>query len=119
MNLFVRSQMDQRIAYRSFVLAGGLAFLFLVVACVPLLFFVDTVVAAPTAAAKVLASLWFAFWFPIHIIPKFGFFLERTLLLSSATLALKVAPLLAVGWLTWALLFFMLLAFLGRVRRAS
>ena len=111
--------MDRRIAYRTSVLASGLALLFLVVACVPMLLFVDMVVAAPSAAVKVLVSLWSAFWFPIHIIPEFGFFLERTLLLSSPTPALKVAPLLVVGWLTWTLLFFLLLAFLRRVRRAS
>lgn len=111
--------MDRGLAYRTAVIASGLALLFLVVACVPLLLFVGTVVTAPSSMVKVLIFLWSAFWLPIHIIPEFGFFLEQTLLLSSSTPAIKVAPLLLVVWLIWTLLFFLLLALLRRVRRAS
>jgi hypothetical protein len=68
---------------------------------------------------EVQVFLWSAFWLPIHIIPEFGLFLERTLLLSSPTPAIKLAPLLLVVSLIWSLLFFLLLTLLRRVRRAS
>ena len=111
--------MDRGLAYRTAAIASGLASLFLVVACVPLLLFVGTVIAAPSFLVKVLILLWSAFWLPINIIPEFGFFLEEALLLSSPTPAIKVAPLLLVVWIIWTLLFFLLLALLRRVRRAS
>lgn len=111
--------MDRGLAYHTASIASGLALLFLVVACVPLLLFVGTVVVAPSPIFKVLLFLWSAFWLPIHIIPELGFFLEQTLLLSSPTPAIKVAPLLLVAWLIWTLLFFLLLVLLRRVRRAS
>ena len=111
--------MNRRIVYRTSAVASVLALLFMVVACVPLLLFADTVVATPSTVLKVLVSLWSAFWFPVQIIPEVGIFLEKMLLLSSPTPAIKVAPLLFVAWLIWTLLFFLLLALLRRVRRAS
>ena len=80
-----------------------------------MLLFVDRVAAAPTGAVKGLISLWSAFWFPIHIIPEFGFFLERMLLLSSPKPAIKVAPSF-VGWVILDAAVLLLLAFLRSVR---
>ncbi len=111
--------MDRGLAYRTAVIVSGLALLFVVVACVPPLLFVGTVATAPSSMVNVLVFLWSAFWLPINIVPEFGLFLERTLLLASPTPAIKVAPLLLVIWLVWAVLFFLLLALLRRVRRAS
>lgn len=111
--------MSRGATYRTAVVASGLALLFLVVACVPLLLFVGTVSAAPSSVFKVQVFLWSAFWIPLHIIPAFGLFLDETLLLSNPTPIIKVAPLLVVLWFFWSLLFFLLLALFRRVRRAS